>query len=141
MILSEKRLPLIGAEGKLRSYVDIEKVISCIIAAETRGVSGESYLISDKQPLTTKQFYRTLASGLNKEIRTLPLPLFLARFAEKTAFWSGKLNRHVKVFNVLGEFGRHHVVNPQKAELELGVAMLENSELGLKEMARRFLTK
>ncbi len=141
MIKAGKRLPIIGQQGILRSYVDINTVVAAMLSAEINGQSGDCFLVSDKKPLTTWQFYTNLGLGLAKKIRILPLPLVCARVAEKLAWLSGKCNLHLKRLNVLGEFGRPHFVNPEKAEVILGLTLADSPEEGLQAMARDFSTR
>jgi nucleoside-diphosphate-sugar epimerase len=138
IISGGKSLPIITKKGMLRSYVDINRVIDVMLAAEERGKSGEHYIISDKTPLFTRQFYQCLATGLETKVKTIVLPLSLSRFSEKMALVAGKFNHHLKYLNVLGEFGRSHAVEVKKIEDVFGIKMHEDSENGLIDMAKYF---
>lgn len=138
MIKSKKILPLMSKQGSLRSYINLNNVVQTMLVVENKGRNGETYLISDQKPLTTKEFYSSLAKGLGVEPKTLSLPIISARIAEKIALYAGYANIHLRNFNVLGEFGRPHFIEPKKAEKELGIKFNESSAPGLEEMARRW---
>ncbi len=140
LLQAGKPVPLIGKEGCLRSYVSLNKVIEAMLAAENSELqSGEVLLVSDKNPLSTKQFYESLGKGLGVKPKIICLPIFISRIAEKIAYLSGKLDYHLRKLNVLGEFGRAHFVSPAKAEQLLGINLPESSIPGLEEMTRKLL--
>lgn len=139
---SGKLLPLMGNlmsnEGCLRSYVDLQKVITALLAAEEKGKHAQVYALADKKPLTTLEFYESIGRGLGVVPKTLVLPQSGARIAEKIAYAWGKLNMHSKYLTVLGELGRHHQVISEKAEQELGMVLHRDPAPGLEAMAREW---
>ena len=138
LLKNNKIVPLVRSSNKggyLRSYVSLNKVIEIMLAAENKGRNGQIYLAADKQPLTTLEFYKALSQGLKVEPNLLTIPTVCSRITEKMDYLSGQFNIHLRYLNALAHLGRHHFVNPDKAEKELGVKMNENSTPGLKEMA------
>ena len=139
MLKNKKLLPLIGKQGTSRSYVDIQKVIEALLAAETKGNSGDIFLLADQQALTTLEFYQSLGQGVGVQPKILRLPLICSRTAEKMAFLVGSLGKHLRRCTILGEFGRSHIVSSLKAQQVLGINFPESSRPGLEAMAKNFL--
>ena len=138
-MLKTSRVPLFGPEGSYRSYVDLNQVIElCCKLLDHSSSTYFSYLIGDKTPLTTLEFYETLASGLAQAqpSKYLRLPLVASRIAEKIAYYGGKASgMHIKTANIAGEFGRNHFFDSTRAN-QLGMELLEDSRPGLKKMAQ-----
>lgn len=130
-----------GDNGFLRTYVDIEKVVDSILLAEKYGGNCEAYLVGDKNPITTLQLYQYIADELNIELIVMRLPKILSRISEKLTFTAGRFNVHLRIPNIMGEFGRTHYFSSEKAVKKLSYKPHESSEKGLKAMARSVLRK
>lgn len=130
---------LFGKDGYCRTYVDIERLIDAIINAEKCRKSGEAFLIGDKEPLNTLQFYHCIADEIGVKLRILRLPTVVSRMSENLSYISGKLNIHLRLANIVGEFGRNNFFSSEKAVKELSYKPRERSEPGLREMARSVL--
>lgn len=129
-----KPVPVIG--NSLRSYVSISTVIEAMLTAEERGKHGDIFALADKKALTTREFYASLARGLDVSEKVISLPVLGSRLAEKMAYGLGKINRHSRYLTVLGELGRPHHLRAEKAEQELGVSFAADPAVGLEAMAR-----
>jgi nucleoside-diphosphate-sugar epimerase len=135
-----KKMPYIGKEGSLRSYVALQQVCDALVLAEQKSKTGEAYLITDTEPLTTKQFFQSICNGLKVECKTRSLPTFSSRIGEGVAMFAGSMGKHLRMANILGEFGRNHVVSNAKAVKELGFNAIEESTTGLQSMGRNFIS-
>ena len=140
MLKHKKNLPLVGKEGSTRSYVDIQKVIEAMLTVETKGKSGEIFILADQQPLTALEFYHSLAQGIGVEANLLRIPKIFSHAAEKVAFLSGSLGKHLRRVTVLGEFGRVHTVSSAKAQQVLQISFPESSAPGVELMAKNFVS-
>jgi len=125
-----------GDKGFLRTYVDIEKVVDAMLLAERHGRNCEAYLIGDKKPITTLQLYQYIADELGINLKVMRLPKILSRLSEKLAFIAGKCNIHLRIPNILGEFGRTQYFSSEKAVKELAYKPHESPENGLRAMTR-----
>ncbi len=134
--LRTSKMPLFSDRGFLRTYVDVEKVVDAILLGEHNGVSGEAYLIGDEDPLSTLRFYQVVAEELGTTAKTLRVPLAAARVCEKLALWAGTMDRHLRLFTIVGEFGRNTFGTSAKAQRELGFVPHASSEEGLRAMVR-----
>jgi len=132
--IKKGRALIFSKNGLLRTYVDIDKVVDAILIAEKIGKNGEAYLIGDKKPLNTLQFYKELAKAVNVNLKIVRLPLIVSRVCEKTSYISGKLDIHQRILNIVGEFGRNHFFSSEKAIRELSFKPHLSPENGLKEM-------
>lgn len=129
-------VPIFSSMGFLRTYVDVEKVVEAMLLSEKNGVSGESYLIGDAEPLSTMKFYRILYEELSIPPKVIKIPVILSRVAEMVALLFGKAGIHIRIANIMGEFGRHCFLSPKKAVDELLFKPLPSSGEGLREMVR-----
>jgi len=137
-MIRQKPVPVFGPNGFKRTYVQIEKVAEALVLAAERGRSGDAYLIGDLEPLTTREFYETIAEGLGCKARIVSLPTVVSRLAEATTFAIGSgLNRHFRMGNIIGEFGRPTFFSSVKST-DLGFQQLPSSRVGLKEMATTY---
>lgn len=130
---------LFGKEGYYRTYVDIERLADAIVNAEEYSRSGEAFLIGDREPLNTLQFYRCIADEMDVKLKILKLPTFVSRMSENLSYASGKLNIHLRLANIIGEFGRNNVFSSEKAVKELSYKPRDSSEAGLREMTKSVL--
>ena len=130
---------LFGREGFYRTYVDIERLIDAIINAAEYKRSGEAFLIGDKKPLNTLQFYQCIADEIGVKLKILKLPTFLSRMSENLSYISGKLNIHLRLPTIIGEFGRNNFFSSEKAVKELSYKPHDSSEPGLREMTKSVL--
>ncbi|MBI2559313.1 NAD(P)-dependent oxidoreductase [Candidatus Woesearchaeota archaeon] len=130
---------LFGKEGYYRTYVDIEMLIDAIINAEGYSKSGEAFLIGDREPLNTLQFYLCIADEIDVKLKILKLPTFVSRMSENLSYVSGKFNIHLRLANIIGEFGRNNVFSSEKAVKELLYKPRDSSEAGIREMTKSVL--
>lgn len=130
---------LFGKEGYYRTYVDVERLIDAIINAEKYRKSGEAFLIGDKEPLNTLQFYQCISDEIGVKLKILKLPATVSRMSENLSYISGKLNIHLRLANIVGEFGRNNFFSSEKAVKELSYKPREYSEPGLREMTKSVL--
>ena len=134
-----KKMPLIGTNGSLRSYVALQQVCDALLLAEKKAKTGEAFLITDSEPLTTKQFFSFICNGLGVECNVRSLPMFSSRIGEGVAMFAGSVGKHLRMANILGEFGRNHVVSNKKAVQDLGFKALADSGAGLEGMGNNFI--
>ena len=127
---------IFGENGFLRTYVDVEKVAEALLLAEKHGKHLNFYLIGDKKPINTLQFYKCIADEVNVKLKLIRLPPIASRFSEKLAIISGYCNIHLGLPTTAGEFGRNIVISSEKAIKELRYKPHESSERGLRKMAR-----
>lgn len=130
---------LFGKEGYYRTYVDIERLVDSIINAEGYRKSGEAFLIGDRDPLNTLQFYRCISDEMDIKLKILKLPTFVSRMSENLSYVSGKFNIHLRLANIIGEFGRNNVFSSEKAVKELLYKPRDSSATGLREMTKSVL--
>lgn len=134
--LRTSRMPIFAPRGFLRTYVDVDKVVQALLLSEHHGRSGEAYLIGDAEPLSTLRFYQIVADELGVVPRIVRLPAAAAHLCERLAFLAGKGNIHVRLFTIVGEFGRNIFASVGKAQQELGFMPHATSEEGLRRMVR-----
>lgn len=134
--LKTSPMPIFSKSGMLRSYVDIQKVVDAIVLSEDRGTSGSVYLIGDTQPLSTKRFYEVLAEEIKCTPRIVRIPRWLSRLSEFAAIRASDAGFHLRICNIIGEFGRHIHFSSRRAVAELGFGPHASSEPGLQDMAR-----
>lgn len=134
--LKSGTMPLFAERGFLRTYVDIEKVVDALLLAEQNGRSGEAYIIGDIEPLSTLRFYEIVADELGVKAKTVRAPAAAAHLCERLALLAGKMNVHIRIFTIVGEFGRNIFGLVGKAERELGFVPHKSSEDGLRRMVR-----
>ena len=130
-----------GDNGFLRTYVDIEKVIDSLLLAERYGRNCEAYLIGDKEPITTLQLYQYIADELDVKLKVVRLPKILSRLSEKIAFTAGRMNIHLRIPTIMGEFGRTHFISSEKATKEIHYKPHTTPEKCLKAMVRSVIRK
>ena len=130
-----------GDNGFLRTYVDIENVVDSMLLVEKYGKNCEAYLVGDKKPITTLQLYQYIADELYIKLKVMRLPKLLSRLSEKLSFTAGRFNLHLRIPNIIGEFGRTHYFSSEKAVREIHYKPHESPEKGLKAMARSVLRK
>jgi nucleoside-diphosphate-sugar epimerase len=134
--LKSSPMPIFSKSGMLRTYVDIQKVVDAIVLSEDRGTSGSVYLIGDTEPLSTKRFYEVLAEEMKCTPKIVRIPRMLSRLSEFTAVKASDAGFHLRICNIIGEFGRHIHFSSRRAAAELGFDAHVSSEPGLREMAR-----
>lgn len=133
----EKNVAIIfNGKGFLRTYVDIEKVVDALILVQKYGKNTEAYLIGDAKPITTLDLYQIIADEMDVKLKVVRLPKSASRIFEKISFISGKINIHLRIPNIIGEFGRNHYFSSQKAVKEIHYNPHKSSEKGLREMVR-----
>ena len=130
-----------GDKGFLRTYVDIEKVVDSILLAEKYGRNCEAYLVGDKKPITTLQLYQYIADELGVKLKVIKLPKLLSRLSEKVSFAAGKINIHLRIPNIMGEFGRIHYFSSEKAARQIRYKPNESPEKGLRAMTKSVIRK
>ncbi len=134
--LKKGTLPLFAPRGFLRTYVDVDKVVEALLLSERNGSSGQAYIIGDAEPLCTLRFYQIVADELGVKPKTVAAPAAAAHLCERLAFLAGKANVHIRLFTIVGEFGRNIFGSVAKAQRELGFVPHQTSEEGLRRMVR-----
>jgi nucleoside-diphosphate-sugar epimerase len=83
MQLSGRGLPLpIGMIKNRRSIIFLENLVDAIIhALENKAAIGQTYLVSDKNDISTPELFRAVGHALNSTTRLIPFPIFLLRLA------------------------------------------------------------
>ena len=138
----KKNLAIVfGDQGALRTYVDIEKVVDAMLLAEKHGRHCEAYLIGDKHPISALQLHQYIADELGVDLRVRHLPVSLSRLCEKVSFTAGRLNVHLRIPNIIGEFGRNQYFSSEKAIKELAYKPHDSPEKGLKAMTRSVVNR
>lgn len=78
-------LPLGSIQNK-RSFISIDNLINCIATAlQSSNASGQTFLVSDGNDLSTSELIRSIASALHKSPNLVPFPPALLKLAATTA--------------------------------------------------------
>ena len=86
-------LPL-GSIHNKRSFVAIDNLIDCIATAiQSSNASGQTFLVSDGNDLSTPELIRYIASALHKSPMLIPFPPALLKLATTTAGKRGAYDR------------------------------------------------
>jgi nucleoside-diphosphate-sugar epimerase len=125
--LSERRLLLpIGKIKNRRSIIFLENLVDAIIhVIENNAAIGQTYLVSDKDDISTPELFRVVGHALNKPSRQIPFPVFLLRLA---GFLLGKTGDIKRLAGSLQ-------VDCSKIHNELGWKAPFSSQQGLDKMA------
>ena len=93
--LSERSLPLpIGMIKNNRSLIYLDNLVDAIIHALENSLSiGQTYLVSDKEDVSTPKLFCAVGSALNKPTRLFPFPVCLLRLAGVLLSKSETINR------------------------------------------------
>jgi nucleoside-diphosphate-sugar epimerase len=93
-------LPLARIDNR-RSLVYVGNLVNAIEACiEQEAASGNTWLVSDGEDLSTPELVRRLARALNRPARLMPLPVGLLRFAGKLSGRSAAIDRLVDSLQV-----------------------------------------
>jgi len=86
-------LPL-AATANLRSLIYVENLVDALIACATHpAASGQTYLVSDGEDVSTPDLLRRLAAAMGVPARLFPFPLMLLKLAGALAGKSAQLER------------------------------------------------
>jgi len=86
-------LPL-GSIHNKRSFVSIDNLIDCIeTAVQSSNASGQTFLVSDGNDLSTPELVRSIASALNQSPKLFPFPSALLKLAATASGKRGAYDR------------------------------------------------
>lgn len=110
LVQSGLPIPLANVDNR-RSFIYLENLVDAIITCMTHELSsGQTYLVSDAEPISTPQLIKEIAQALHKPARLFAVPpsflRFLGRISGKTAM----------IERLLGSL----VVDATKIQQELG---------------------
>lgn len=131
MIKSGRPL-MFGKGDNLKGMTYIDNAVDALLLAEQRGVSGETYCISDSRPYTLRELYEEMAKNLGVELNPRPLPLIMSRIMERIGIVMNKMGIHVAKVYSAGEISRDVYFSIEKAERELGYVPRVGLEEGMK---------
>lgn len=128
--LVERRVPLpFGAVRNRRSMVGLGNLVSALTTAlDHPAAAGGTYLVSDREDISTPDLIRLLASVMGRPARLLPLPPMLLRVLGRIAGRSEDLGR------LLDSFG----VDSSRIGNELGWVPPQTVEEGIAAMVRSY---
>ncbi|EGR1868763.1 NAD-dependent epimerase/dehydratase family protein [Vibrio vulnificus] len=81
-----KRLPLLpfGLATNRRDFISVQNLADLLVTCATHpNAAGHTFLASDSETVSTKEFTNAIAKGLDKKIFQLPVPVTLMRLAGK----------------------------------------------------------
>lgn len=81
-----KKLPVLpfGLANNKRDFIAVQNLADLLITCATHpNASGHTFLASDMETVSIKQFTNAIADGLGKKVFQLPIPLSLMRLAGK----------------------------------------------------------
>lgn len=86
-------VPLGGIHNR-RDLVGVENLASLILRClEHPAAAGRTFLVSDGEPLSTRQLYRLIAEAMGRPARLVSVPVGLMRIAARLAGMSGEVDR------------------------------------------------
>jgi len=86
-------LPLGSIQNK-RSFISMDNLINCIATAlQSSNASGQTFLVSDGNDLSTPELIRSIASALHKSPMLIPFPPALLKLATTTTGKRGAYDR------------------------------------------------
>ncbi|WP_279151650.1 NAD-dependent epimerase/dehydratase family protein [Photobacterium iliopiscarium] len=80
------KLPLLpfGLVNNRRSFIAVQNLVDLLLTcAKHPDAAGHTFLASDGESISTKEFINAIAKGLNKSIYQVPIPTSLMRFSAK----------------------------------------------------------
>ncbi len=114
-----------------RSLIYLGNLVDAIVACVTNPkASGQTYLVSDGEDVSSPELVRRVASALGRPARLIQFPLYLIHLAGKLTGKSSEVNR------LLGSL----VVDSSKIRRDLGWNQPYSMAQGLKETADWFKT-
>jgi nucleoside-diphosphate-sugar epimerase len=122
-------LPLANIDNK-RSFVGVDNLADFLIrCVDSPAAANETYVISDKQDLSTPELIHLVASAMKRPARLFPMPESVARFAARLV---GKTN-------IVDQLWGSLVVDSRKAYDELQWSPPLSAAEGIKKMAQAYL--
>lgn len=79
-----KKLPVLpfGLANNRRDFIAVQNLADLLIACATHpNAAGHTFLASESETVSTKQFTNAIAKGLGKQVIQLPIPVSLMRLA------------------------------------------------------------
>jgi nucleoside-diphosphate-sugar epimerase len=100
--LVERGVPLpFGAVRNRRSMVGLDNLVSALATAlDHTAAAGQTYLVSDREDISTPDLIRLLAAAMRRPARLLPLPPMLLRVLGSIAGRSEDLDRLLGSFEL-----------------------------------------
>jgi len=124
-------LPLAKIDNR-RSFIYLHNLIDAIITCINHpGAKGQTFLVNDRQDVSTPTLIRKIASAMGKPARLFSIPAFLMQMAGKL---SGKTASVDRLFESL-------TVDSTKIKNEIGWNPPYTMEYGLKETAKWYTKK
>lgn len=129
----ENGVPLPFASVKnLRSLIYVENLVDALILCATHpDAAGETYLVSDGEPVSTPDLIRNLAKALSKRCLVFPFPIFIMRFLAKLLGKSAAVDRLTQSLQI----------DSSKIRRELGWKPPYTMEQALKATAEWYLAQ
>jgi len=130
MWLVDKPLPLpLGNINNSRSMIYVDNLVDALIACATHpNASGQTYLVSDDEHLSTQALVRSLSTVLSKPDRVFPFPVWMLGFLARLVGKSDAVNRLTQSL----------VIDNSKIKSQLGWHPPFTLEQGLTETAKWF---
>jgi len=129
----DRGIPLPFAKiNNVRSFIYLDNLIDAIITCiHHPGAKGQTFLLNDREDVSTPELIKKIASALEKPARLFPIPPFLMRLAGK---FIGKSEAIDRLFGSL-------TIDSSKIRKELGWKPPYTMEYGLRETARWYVGK
>ena len=129
----DRGIPLPFAKiDNLRSFIYLDNLIDVIITCINHPrAEGRTFLVNDREDVSTPELIRKIASALGKPARLFSIPPFLMRLAGKFTGKSAAIDR------LLGSL----TIDSTKIRKELGWKPPYTMEYGLKETAKWYAEK
>jgi nucleoside-diphosphate-sugar epimerase len=129
LVASGVPLPL-GSVRNRRSFVGLDNLCDFLgHCVQHRAAGGQTFLLADKEVVSTPQLLRLLARGLDRPARVIPFPPAALRFL------AGLAGKAEEIQRLTGSLE----VDSSKAEALLGWKPQVSLDAGITEMARWFL--
>ena len=129
----DRGIPLPFAKiDNLRSFIYLDNLIDVIITCINHPrAAGRTFLVNDREDVSTPELIRKIASALGRPARLFPIPPFLMRLAGK---FTGKSAAIDRLFGSL-------TIDSTKIRKELGWKPPYTMEYGLEETAKWYTEK
>ena len=129
----DRGIPLPFAKiDNLRSFIYLDNLIDVIITCINHPrAEGRTFLVNDREDVSTPELIRKIASALGKPARLFPIPPFLMRLVGKFIGKSATIDR---LFGSL-------TIDSTKIRKELGWKPPYTMEYGLEETAKWYTEK
>ncbi|HAS8338598.1 NAD-dependent epimerase/dehydratase family protein [Vibrio vulnificus] len=125
------KLPILpfGLANNRRDFIAVQNLADLLVTTATHSdAAGHTFLASDGEPVSTKQFTNAIAQGLGKKVIQLPIPVSLMRLAAKFVGKSAMIEQLFGNLEVDSSNIRQVLGWTPPLTMEQAMASLRNSE-------------